>query len=72
MFITGILSAQTIYDKDMERAFELWESNQWTEAEQLFELIATTESEQWLPNYNIAQLSSLKTWEEKDADKVKA
>lgn len=70
--ITGIMSAQTNYDKGMQKAFELWENNKWTEAEQLFERIAAAEPEQWLPNYYIAQLNSLKTWEEKDAGKVKA
>lgn len=70
--ITGIMSAQTNYDKGMQRAFQLWEHNNWTEAEQLFERIAAAEPDQWLPNYYIAQLNSLKTWEEKDADKVKA
>ena len=70
--ITGIISAQTNYDKGMQKAFELWENNKWTEAEQLFERIAAAEPQQWLPNYYIAQLNSLKTWEEKDATKVKA
>ncbi|OBX25584.1 hypothetical protein LX77_00452 [Gelidibacter algens] len=72
VFLTGMISAQTNYDKGMQKAFELWENNNWTEAEQLFERIAAAEPEQWLPNYYIAQLNSLKTWEEKDADKVKA
>ena len=71
LFMTGIMSAQSNYDKGMQKAFELWQDNKWTEAEQLFERIAAAEPKEWLPNYYIAQLNSLKTWEEKDADKVK-
>lgn len=72
LFVTGILSAQSPYDKGMEKAFELWKNNQWDEAEQLFERIAAAEPNAWLPNYYIAQMNSLKSWEEKDADKLKA
>ncbi|MGC1631996.1 MAG: hypothetical protein WA749_07780 [Gelidibacter sp.] len=71
LFMTGIMSAQSNYDKGMQKAFELWQDNKWTEAEQLFERIAAAEPKEWLPSYYIAQLNSLKTWEEKDADKVK-
>ncbi|MEO5787540.1 hypothetical protein [Gelidibacter sp.] len=71
LFMTGIMSAQSNYDKGMQKAFDLWQDNKWTEAEQLFERIAAAEPKEWLPNYYIAQLNSLKTWEEKDADKVK-
>lgn len=72
LFVTGMVSAQSNYDKGMQKAFDFWKNNQWTEAEQLFERIAAAEPDQWLPNYYIAQLNSLKTWEEKDADIVKA
>src|SRR5690554_135370 len=71
LFVTGILSAQSDYDKGMEKAFELWKNDQWTEAEQFFERIAAAEPDAWLPNYYIAQMNSLKSWEEKDANKVK-
>lgn len=40
LFMTGILSAQSNYDKGMQKAVDLWENNQWTEAEQRFERIA--------------------------------
>lgn len=71
LFVTGILSAQSNYQNDMQKAFELWKANQWPEAEHLFEQIATTEPDAWLPNYYVAQMNSLKSWEEKDANKVK-
>lgn len=72
LFVTGILSAQSNYDKGMQKAFELWKSDQLPEAEQLFERIAAAEPDAWLPNYYSAQMNSLKTWGEKDASKVKA
>ena len=72
LFVTGTLSAQTNFDKSMQKALDLWQDDKWTEAEQLFERIAVAEPNEWLPNYYIAQLNSLKTWEEKDANKVKA
>ena len=72
LFVTGILSAQSNYDKGMEKAFELWKNNQLPEAEQLFERIAAAEPDAWLPSYYSAQMNSLKTWGEKDASKVKA
>lgn len=72
VFVTGMVSAQSNYDKGMEKAFDLWKNDQWTEAEQLFERIAAAEPDAWLPNYYIAQLNSLKTWRETDATKVKS
>ncbi|RXJ50035.1 hypothetical protein [Gelidibacter gilvus] len=72
LLVTGILSAQSNYDKGMEKAFELWKNNQLPEAEQLFERIAAAEPDAWLPSYYSAQMNSLKTWGEKDASKVKA
>lgn len=67
-----MVSAQSNYDKGMEKAFDLWKNDQWTEAEQLFERIASAEPDAWLPNYYIAQMNSLKTWGETDATKVKS
>lgn len=72
LLVAAATSAQTNYEKGMEKAFSLWQSDNWTEAEQLFERIAAAEPNEWLPNYYIAQLNSLKTWEEKDPAKVKA
>lgn len=72
LLISAATSAQTNYEKGMQKAFALWEDNKWSEAEQLFERIAAAEPGEWLPNYYIAQLNSLKTWEETDPQKVKA
>lgn len=72
LLASGIISAQTNFEKGMQKAFSLWEENKWTEAEQMFERIAAAEPNEWLPNYYVAQMNSLKTWPEKDLQKVKA
>ena len=68
LLVSAITNAQTNFEKGMQKAFELWGQNNWTEAEQLFERIAAAEPNEWLPNYYIAQMNSLKTWEEKGKD----
>ncbi|MEZ4802560.1 MAG: hypothetical protein R2797_07275 [Gelidibacter sp.] len=72
LLMSAITSAQTNFEKGMQKAFDLWGDNKWTEAEQMFERIAAAEPTEWLPNYYIAQMNSLKTWPEKDPEKVKA
>lgn len=72
ILVSTIATAQTNYEKGMQKAFELWQANNWTEAEQLFERIAAAELNEWLPSYYVAQMNSLKSWEEKDMAKVKA
>lgn len=72
LFVCGCVNAQNNFEQGMEKAFHLWHNDQLAEAEQLFERIAAAEPEQWLPNYYIAQMNSLKTWNEKDPEKVNA
>ena len=72
VLVSSITTAQTNFEKGMQKAFQLWEQNKWTEAEQMFERIAAAEPNEWLPNYYVAQMNSLKTWDEKDPKKVKA
>ncbi|MEP2278133.1 hypothetical protein [Maribacter sp.] len=45
------ISAQTPYEKGMNKAFALWEQQKNTEAVQLFERIASAETDNWLPSY---------------------
>lgn len=71
-FATSLISAQSNYEKGMQKAFELWENNQWEEAENLFERIANAEPQQWLPHYYVAQMNSLKSWNLKDETILKA
>ncbi len=70
--VTGLTQAQTNFEKGMTKAFELWKTNQLEDAENTFERIANVEKDQWLPNYYIAQINSIKSWKTKDATLLKA
>lgn len=69
---TFYLQGQSQFDKGMEKAFSTWESGDMNAAEQLFERIANAEPNEWLPCYYVAQINSLKSWEEKDLTVLKA
>jgi tetratricopeptide (TPR) repeat protein len=66
------LSAQSNYESGMQKAFYLWQNNKLIEAEQLFERIASAEKNEWLPHYYVAQINSLKSWNEDNLDVVTA
>ena len=70
--ITQLVSAQTQYEKGMQKAFELWGSNQPTEASNLFERIAKAEPDNWLPAYYAAQINVINSFGERDEDKLSA
>lgn len=72
LLVSAIVNAQTNFEKGMQKAFEFWGNNQWEEAENQFERIANAESQQWLPHYYVAQLNSLKSWNQKDETILKA
>lgn len=72
LLITGFTQAQTNFEKGMTKAFELWQADKTDEAENMFERIANAEPKEWLPNYYIAQINSLKSWNEKDETVLKA
>lgn len=72
LLVTGVIYSQTNFEKGMQDAFSLWEANKWEEAENMFERIATAQPEQWLPHYYIAQINSLKSWNQTDANVLKA
>jgi len=67
--ISGIITAQSNYEKGMQKAFELWGTNP-TEASNLFERIAAAENDNWLPPYYAAQVLILQGFEIKDKDKL--
>lgn len=69
---TLALNAQSNFEKGMQKAFKLWEDNKLNEAEQLFERIASAEPDEWLPNYYVAQINSIKSWNENDLEVVNA
>jgi len=72
LVISSMAKAQTNFEKGMTKAFELWEADKTDEAENMFERIAKAESKEWLPNYYIAQINSLKSWNIKDEAILKA
>ena len=72
LLISGILIGQTNYEKGMQKAFELWGSNQPTEASNLFERIAKAEPDNWLPAYYAAQINVINSFGERNEDKLSA
>lgn len=71
LFVTGLISSQSNYEKGMQKAFELWGTNP-TAASNLFERIATAESDNWLPPYYAAQVLILDSFNEKDKEQLEA
>lgn len=72
ILVSGFNQAQTQFEKGMEKAFELWQSDKPDEAINLFERIANAEKNNWLPHYYIAQINSIKSWNVKDETVLKA
>lgn len=56
----------------MERAFDLWKSDQPWEAANMFERISQAEPEQWLPPFYVAQINVLYSFSEKNEEKLTA
>lgn len=55
-------TAQSTYKTGMQQAFSLWESNQYKEAENLFERITEAEKKEWLPYYYASQIKIIKSF----------
>ena len=66
IFIATGISAQSKYQKGMQKAFGLWQENKMTEASQLFERISKAEPENWLPAYYAATVEILGSFGIKD------
>ncbi|RIA10234.1 hypothetical protein OE09_2089 [Flavobacteriaceae bacterium MAR_2010_72] len=72
LLVTTLTQAQSNFEKGMQKAFQLWGSNQMEDAENVFERISNAETDQWLPHYYVAQINSLKSWNQKDETVLKA
>lgn len=72
LLLSALGTAQSNFEKGMQKAFNLWQNDKTDEAENLFERIANAETEEWLPHYYIAQINSLKSWNVKDETVLKA
>lgn len=71
LIVSGVISSQTNYEKGMQNAFDLWESNP-MEASNLFERIAKAEPDNWLPSYYAAQINIVNSFGEQDKEKLTA
>ena len=69
--VAELVSAQTNYDKGMQKAFQLWGSEP-IEASNLFERIASAEQENWIPLYYAAQINILQSFGLQDEEKLTA
>jgi len=57
LIMSNVINAQSNYEKGMQKAFELWGTNNPVEASNMFERIASAESDNWLPAYYAAQIN---------------
>jgi hypothetical protein len=70
LLVSVITTAQTNYEQGMQKAFELWGSNNPTDASNLFERIANAEPENWLPPYYAAQINIVNSFGERNEEKL--
>jgi hypothetical protein len=70
LFICSLLSAQTQFEKGMEKAFGLWKEGKNDEASAMFERIAAAEKNSYLPNYYVALINTTAVFTEKDKTKI--
>lgn len=64
--------SQSKYETGMEKALGLWGENKPWDAVNLFERIATAESEEWLPSYYASLITIIQCFGEKDETKLTA
>ncbi len=72
IFIATGISAQSKYQKGMQKAFQHWEKGEMTQASQLFERISKAEPTNWLPAYYAATVEILGSFGMKDEAKLTA
>lgn len=70
LFVVVIASAQTQFEKGMEKAFGLWKEGKNDEASAMFERIAAAEKNSYLPNYYVALINTTSVFTEKDKTKI--
>ena len=72
LLFTMNITAQSQYEKGMEKAFNMWEAGKMTEASQLFERISNAEKNNWLPSYYAATVEILGSFGLKDEAQLTA
>jgi hypothetical protein len=71
LVITTTAIAQDAYSKGMQAAFSHWKEGNSTEASNIFERISAAELDNWLPYYYVAQINTIASLGEQDAEKLK-
>lgn len=72
ILVCGLVSAQTDYQTGMTKGMSLWAEGKNAEAVAIFERIASAESKEWLPNYYVALINALSSYQTQDKEKVKS
>lgn len=72
ILVCGLVSAQTAYESGMTKGLSLWSEGKNAEAVATFERIATVEKDNWLPNYYVALINALTSFETRDKQKAKS
>lgn len=70
--VGSFLYGQSTYEKGMQNAMTLWSEGKNNEATALFERIAAAESDQWLPNYYVALVTTTTSFRTKDKTQTDA
>jgi Ni/Co efflux regulator RcnB len=60
------------YQRGMNKAFDLWQTDKSWDAANMFERIAAADSDNWLPTFYVAQINVLNSFSEKDKTKLTA
>jgi hypothetical protein len=70
ILVCGLVSAQSPYTTGMTKGIKLWSEGKNIEAVAIFERIASTEAKEWLPNYYVALINALSSFETQDKEEV--
>jgi hypothetical protein len=72
ILVCGLISAQTSFETGMAKGMKLWAEGKNTEASATFERIASAESKEWLPNYYVALINALSSFQTQDKEELKS
>lgn len=64
--------AQSNYEKGMQKALDTWQAGEPQKAANIFERIAAVETDNWLPSYYVALITTVESFSQKDQAKLTA
>lgn len=70
LLVSSAVLAQDQYTKGMQKAFQFWGEGKTAEASNLFERIASAETDNWLPYYYVAQVNTVRSFGEQDEEQL--